>query len=71
MTDKGKLRHKKVILAATGGFVKAYEQGAKVGGVNARGGYAERGLMPPTALGGVGLYIRPARNSDGSTRLDL
>ena len=70
MTDKGTLKHKKLILAATGGFVKAYEQGSKLQG-RARGGYAERGMMTPVALGAPVLYIRPARNSDGSTRLDL
>jgi hypothetical protein len=71
MADGGRLRHKKLILASTGGFVKAYDQGSRVSSPYARGGYAERGLMTPTALGGVGLYIRPARDSNGNARLDL
>lgn len=53
--DKSRVRR----AASTGGFLKSYY----VGGKNAHGypaaGYGEAGMMPPTQLGGVVVYIRP------------
>jgi hypothetical protein len=52
------LIHRTKIIASTGGFMKGYVAGSKAGQVP-RGGYVEKGMMNPTALGGILLKIRP------------
>ncbi len=63
--DKSRVRR----AASTGGFLKSYY----VGGRNAHGyaaaGYGEAGMMPPTQLGGVVVYIRP-RLIGGRIKID-
>jgi hypothetical protein len=72
MTPQGNIRWESTnrIRATTGGFLKGYEVGTK----NAHGypaaSYVEKGAMPPTALGGVLLYIRP-RAKEGRIEIDL
>jgi len=57
------------ILACTGGYLLGYYKGAKQGGLYPRGGYVERGMRPPVALGCIVLYIRPVHSQ--VDRLDL
>jgi hypothetical protein len=52
------LVHKEVLEVNTGGFSKSYILGSKQGRVP-RGGYAEQGMMPPSALGAPVLMITP------------
>jgi len=66
---KPKLLAKRRILAVTGGFSKGYEAGSRRGG-RAAGSYVEAGMMPPTNLGGVVIYVRPVTTADES-RLDM
>lgn len=63
-SGKPRLRHKSVILASTGSFLRGYTQGSKRGMVP-RGGYVEQGLMNPVALGGLAIWARP-RYSGGT-----
>uniref|UniRef100_A0A6M3KCU1 Calcineurin-like phosphoesterase domain-containing protein n=1 Tax=viral metagenome TaxID=1070528 RepID=A0A6M3KCU1_9ZZZZ len=68
-----RLISKKKYLVGTGGFTQGYKQGATQGG-RPRGGFVERGMMPPVALGGPVLKIRPVREAVGgrdTARLDL
>lgn len=58
-----RLRAKRRILACTGGFMKGYEVGS-------RPSYVERGMMPPTNLGGLLIKMRPV-HSENEDRLDL
>lgn len=69
-TGKGRLLHKNVIIAGTGGFLKGYMQGSKRGSV-ARGGYVEQGMMVPVALGGVVIWARPKQEHGGYASVDL
>ena len=62
---------KNKILAGTGGFFEGYHQGNKTLGGRAEGSYVEQHLLPPTALGGVLLKIRPVHNGGKNDRLDL
>lgn len=52
------LVHRTKIIACTGSFLKGYVPGERQGLVP-RGGYVERKMLNPTALGGVLLKIRP------------
>jgi len=62
MTRKApyKLGHRTQIIACTGGYLRSYMPGSKVGTI-LRGGYAERGMMTPTELGGVQIHVTPVR----------
>lgn len=53
-----RLVHRTKILACTGGFLKGYVPGSRQGLVP-RGGYVEQAMLPPVALGGVLVRIRP------------
>lgn len=67
------IRHRTKILACTGSFLRGYTAGSKRG-LRAQGGYVERKMLTPVALGGIVLHIRPVRTSAGGreeTRLDL
>lgn len=63
------LSHNRVF-AITGGFMKAYEVGTKNPFGQPAAGYAERGMMAPTTLGGVLVYIRP-RLVGGRVNIDV
>lgn len=60
---------KRRILAITGGFMKGYNVGNRHDG-RAQGSYVEKGLMPPTNLGGVVIRMRPV-HTEYEDRLDL
>lgn len=64
------LSYRTRILAGTGGYLSGYTQGATQGGIFPRGGYVERGMRPPVALGCVLLFIRPVHTAR-EDRLDL
>lgn len=55
---KHHLVHKNRILACTGSFLKGYQESSTRQG-RAQGGYVEKGMMNPVALGGVVLAARP------------
>lgn len=55
---KPALVHRTKIIACTGSFLKGYTAGATEGKVP-RGGYVEKGMMNPVALGGILLKIQP------------
>ncbi len=63
------LRHRTVVLACTGGFLKGYQEGSARGGIPA-GTYVEQGMMVPTALGGIVIVCRP-RYETGTVDLDV
>lgn len=52
------LGHRQRIAACTGGYFRGYMLESKVGRVP-RGSYAERGMLPPTALGCIRVQITP------------
>jgi len=52
------LNHRTLIIAGTGGFSRAYLQGHCQGNTP-RGGYVEKGMLSPVALGGIVVKIRP------------
>ncbi len=64
-----RLKAKRRILACTGGFMKGYTAGNRVGG-RKRGSYVEQGMMAPTNLGGILIKIRPV-HSEHEDRLDM
>lgn len=59
-----RLRHKDILLAVTGSFMRSYLQGSKRNG-RAGGSYAEKAGMSPASLGLVAALIRPEMDSDG------
>lgn len=64
-----KIRHRRIIIGCTGGFLLGYKQGSERRG-RAQGTYVEKRLLNPTALGGLVIYIRP-RHEPGRYHLDL
>lgn len=60
---------KRRILAVTGGFARGYEVNSRKNG-RPGGSYVEKGLMPPTNLGGIVIRARPVHTSN-EDRLDL
>lgn len=56
--SKPGLVHRTKIIACTGSFLKGYNAGSSEGKVP-RGGYVEKGMMNPVALGGILLKIKP------------
>lgn len=67
---KHRLVHKNRILACTGSFLKGYVEGSKRDG-RAQGGYVEKGLMNPVALGGIIISARPRYDHDRYASVDL
>jgi hypothetical protein len=63
------LRHRTRILACTGSFMKGYIPNRKLG-QTPRGGYVEQAALPPVALGGILVKVRPVWAEDGF-RLDM
>ncbi len=61
---KGKAYHRTIHLIGTGGYSRAYVEGAKQGRVP-RGGYAEQQMLPPAVIGSPTLIVRPVRDNDG------
>lgn len=57
----GKAYHRTIHLIGTGGYSRAYVQGAKQGRVP-RGGYAEQQMLGPAVIGSPTLIIRPVRD---------
>lgn len=64
LVSRGKL------LVGAGGWYEGYLQGRTERGVP-RGGFVERGLMPPVSLGGPIIRIKPLRNDKLGSRLQL
>jgi len=64
------IKHRTKIIAGTGGYLKGYWKGARMSGVNPRGSYVERAMLPPVALGCIALYLRPAHGRHDD-RLDI
>ena len=62
-SQHGKAYHRKTYVIGTGGYSRAYVEGAKQGRVP-RGGYAEAGMMKPAIIGSPTLIIRPIRDAD-------
>ena len=62
-SQHGKAYHRKTYVIGTGGYSRAYVEGAKQGRVP-RGGYAEAGMMKPAIIGSPTLIIRPVRDMD-------
>lgn len=55
---KHHLKHRKIYIAGTGSFSRAYMAGNRQGKV-ARGCYVEQKMLNPAALGGIKIWIRP------------
>lgn len=64
-----RLKHKKIILAGTGGWSKGYMEGARDGLV-ARGNYVEQKMLNPVCLGAplIELSVRLGPSSSGAPR---
>jgi len=58
------------IVATTGGFMKSYALGTKDPFGRPTGDYAEKAMLPPAALGGILLFMRP-RIRGGRVEIDL
>ena len=70
-TRSPSLRHRRVIIACTGGFLRGYMQGIRRQG-RSQGTYVEKRLLSPTALGGIAIYARPRRDTrEGMDRYHL
>ena len=63
------IKHKTKVIACTGGFLQGYKEGLRRRG-RAQGTYVEKAMMPPVALGGILLKIRPVHTEEGN-RLDI
>ena len=59
----GAAYHRTVHLIGTGGYSRAYIEGARQGRVP-RGGYAEQQMLGPAVIGSPTLVIRPTRSKD-------
>ena len=57
----GKAYHRTIHLIGTGGYSRAYVEGARQGRVP-RGGYAEQQMLGPAVIGSPTLIIRPVRD---------
>ena len=60
-----RLRHRPIYLVGTGGWLKGYAEGSRVG-QTPRGGYVEQRLLNPVALGAPMLACHP-RKEDGTS----
>lgn len=60
LNNSGRVEAKTVYYMATGGYMKAYEQGSKTQG-RAQGSYVEKGMMKPTSIGGGVVKFLPRR----------
>lgn len=74
--NQPKLVHRTKIIACTGSFLKGYtnrhfKRGRGTPAVEYRGGYVERGMLRPVALGGVLVKIRPRWDSEAGWLPDL
>lgn len=58
-----RMRSKKQLFVASGGFMTGYTQGSKFAG-RAAGSYVERGMMRPSAIGAPIIYVEPRRKED-------
>jgi len=58
------------IVATTGGFLKGYAMGTKNAHGYPAGSYVEKAMLPPVALGGILIMMRP-RIIDGRVELDI
>ena len=72
VTAKGTIRPfcRNRVLATTGGFLQGYEVGRKDPMGRPSAGYVEKAMLPPVALGGTVIYIRP-RILRGQVSLDI
>lgn len=71
---QGTLQHKKLYLVNCGAYLKGYEERSKRNG-RAGGGYAERAMMNPLALGSARIHFRPTwrgkRGAGGEPVVDV
>lgn len=71
LDQQGNIRSKTIYMIATGGYMKAYNQGNKRAG-RPQGTYVEKALMTPTTMGGVLIKFTPFRKRvDGEERLGV
>ena len=64
LNDPPKLTTRTRYMVATGGYLRAYEAGAKVGLVP-RGSYVEQRMLTPTSLGCSKIYVEPKYGKPG------
>ena len=69
-TGKIRMTGRNRYLVACGAFLRSYEQESVNAMGRPAGGYAEKGMMGPTALGAPMIMLRPVIN-DGYTRIDI
>lgn len=60
---QGSLHHKRLYLVTCGAFLKGYEERSRRNG-RAGGGYAEKAMMNPLALGSARIWFRPTWKTD-------
>ena len=60
-----RLGHKTKMIACTGSFLKGYMEGS-TNGLRAAGGYVEKRMLTPVSLGGIGLRLRPQRDTNSA-----
>ena len=66
-----KARDRTQMFVATGGFMRGYAVGSRIGSRGrAQGSYVEKAMMRPTAIGGPLIYITP-RHKHGYAELDI
>ena len=69
MSRTGRLKHRTKMIACTGSFLRGYAQDSTAAG-RAQGGYVEKAMLPPVALGGIVLTLTPIHEAEDD-RLDI
>lgn len=64
LNQAGLIESKTIYYMATGGYMKAYEQGSKAQG-RPQGSYVEKGMMKPVSIGGGVVRFTPTRTTKG------
>lgn len=64
-TASGKLKHRDIRLAGTGGWLRGYTQNSRRNG-RAQGNYIEQGMMAACPLGGIKIWLKPWKNQHGA-----
>ena len=71
MDKKGKIQHRTRLIASTGSFYRSYMQGSQHNG-RAQGGYVEKALLNPAAIGGIVIRVRPMMgNTRYASKVDI
>lgn len=58
------LKARPIYLACTGGYLRGYTQGSRMG-LRPTGGYVEKKLLPPVGIGGIVVSLKPEVDEDG------